>query len=263
MLRQGKGNAVFWDRIEPHITPRLEAAVSNAYAVFADYRLSGTITYCDCPVCMTAETAAELSAKPLKELSAELLAEYTNSAHGYDRETIEPQFKYFLPRYFDLIAHCQPPSHMDLDTCLTRLQGYREHWRAAEIAAVDGFFDAFVEASVHQLYLLEWPVGLRLEYDMGEVLTMIVLAGGDLTRVLAVFDDGPDPEAAVHMASMRMGLETRRGRPYYGNAFLNDYPEVCERIGAWLSRDSVTERIMAAPEQLDTQDYDDILNRGV
>jgi hypothetical protein len=251
---------VFWEDVEPNLTPRLSDAVARAYDVFGKYKLSGTIVHCDCSVCMSADVARQLSSLPLSEINASLLAEYTNSAHGYDTETIEPEFKHFLPRYLDLIANCDPPSHIGLETCLVRLQGYRERWPKAEIEAVDAFFDAFVAASVDQLRLLEWPVGLRLDFDMGEVLGMVVLAGGDLERVLAVFDASPDPQAAVHMASMRLDVGVRRGRSHFENAHYSDFPEAATRIGEWLMREEVADRIVAAHESLDDPDYDDILN---
>lgn len=254
---------MFWEDIEPKLTPRLEAAVETAYAVFGKYRLSGTIVYCDCSVCMSAEVAGKLSALPLKDISSSLLAEYTNSAHGYDTETIEPQFKHFLPRYFELIANCDPPSHLGLETCLTRLHGYRQSWPPKEVEAVDAFFDAFVAASVDQLGLLEWPVGLRLEFDMGEVLGMVVLAGGDLERALAEFEKAPDPQAAVHMASMRGDVRFRKLAPYFDNAHYEQFPEAAERVGAWLMRDAVAERIVAAADKLENPDYDDVLSLGV
>ncbi|MEQ8825429.1 MAG: hypothetical protein RIC14_13750 [Filomicrobium sp.] len=254
---------MFWDRIEPILTPRLQAAVAQSYGVFQKYKLNGTITYCDCPSCMTADTAHQLSTLPLKNISASLLAEYTNSAHGYDRKVIEPEFKYFLPRYFDLIARCEPPSHLDLEACLVRLDGYRDAWPTNETEAVDDFFDAFVEASLQQLGLLKWPVGYRLEFDLGEVLIAIVLAGGDIERVLGTIDAGEDPAAAAHMASMRLQLGWRDGQYIYENAFLEDHPDIARRLGEWLRRDSVDERIIAASDQLDDPRYDDILNYAV
>lgn len=253
---------MFWDHIEPMMSVGLEAAVANAYDVFGRYKLAGTITFCDCPVCMTDGVAEALSTKPLKDISSDLLAQYTNSAHGTDA-TIEREFKHFLPRYFDLIAQCEPPTHLGLETCLMRLGGYREKWPAVEVEAVDEFFDCFAGVSVHQLYLVEWPVGLRLEFDMGEVLAMVVLSGGDLDRVLAVIDERPDPEAAVHMASLRNDIKSRKGVPHYINAHLDTHPEATKRIGAWLMRDAVTERILAAPDALDDSRYDDVIALGL
>lgn len=254
---------MFWEDIEPNITPSLQTAVEQAYAAFSTYRLSGTITYCACPVCMTPEVAAELSTLPLKDISAELLAEYTNSAHDNDSEQVEHQFKHFLPRYLDLIAHCDPPSHLGLETCLVRLNGYRSTWGQAEVDAIDVFFDSFLAASIDQLELLEWPAGFSLAFDMGEVLTMVALAGGDLTRVLNVFENAPDPDAAVHMASLRGEVSMRRDTPYYNNAHLDSHPNAAHEIGIWLRRDIVTERILSAHDTLNDADYDRIFNAGV
>lgn len=256
---------LFWDRIDPYIPDPLEAAVERAYEVFAKYTISGTIVHCDCPVCMTEEVAQQLSTLPLKEISSGLLGEYTNSAHGYDDGDIEREFKHFLPRYLELIAECRPPSSLDLGPCLDRLgqAGYRNRWPAHEVAAVDAFFIEFLKASVYQLGLLEWPAGLRLEYDLGEVLVMIVRAGGDLDAALAAFDASPDPEVAVHMASMRHDVRIEDGRVHYHDAFLKEHPDAADAIGLFLVRDSVDERITAAPALLDDPDFDEVLELGM
>jgi len=256
---------MFWDEIEPIITDRLKVAVDEAYKVFASYPMRAPLIYCDCNVCMTPEQARALVSTPLREIPQGLMSEYTNSAHGYDRELIEPQFKYLLPRYLELIADCKPPGQLDIETCLDRLgsAGYRTSWAASEVEVIDAFFDAFVEANLGNLYLDKWPVGLRLEFDMIDVLVMVVRASGDLERVLGVFDKAPDPEAAVHMASMRAGVEIRDGRQLYRSAFLDDCPAQAARIGEWLMRDSVTERILEAADLLDDPSYDDVLELGL
>ena len=255
---------MFWDKIDPHIPEPLQAAVDRAYTVFARYTVSGIIVHCDCPVCMTAEVAEQLSTLPLQAISSGLLGEYTNSAHGYDTGDIEREFKHFLPRYLDLIAQCRPPSPLDLAPCLDRLgeAGYRTNWPSDEAAAVDAFFLEFLKASVFQLGLLEWPAGMRLEYDLGEVLTMIVRAGGDLDAALAAFDASPDPEAAVHMASMRRDVRIEDGRVTFRDAFLKDYPDAADAIGLFLMRDSVDARIVAAPALLDDPEFDAVLELG-
>jgi hypothetical protein len=256
---------MFWDQIEPVLTDRLDTAVRRAYSAFAKYRLSGSIEYCDCSVCMDKEQARALCTIPLNEIPQALLAEYTNSAHGYDRKVIEPQFKYFLSRYLELIAQCQPPTYDGLECSLSRLgsAGYRTCWPDAEREAVDDFFDAFLEASLDQLLLIEWPVGLRLEFDIGEVLVMIVKAGGDLERALGTFDKGADPEAAVHMASLRSNIKVRNTGVIYHQHHLDDHALAAQRIGAWLMRDSVTDRIRAAIDLLADPNYDDVLAMGL
>ena len=254
---------MFWDRINPHMTPELERAVAHAYTVFASYRLTAPLIYCDCPVCMTAETAEELSTLSLRDISWQLLSEYTNSAHVYDRTHIEPQFKYFLPRYLEVIAQCDPPSSLGLDTSLTRLDGYRDAWPEKEAEAVNVFFDAFVSASVHQLDLLKWPAGYDLAFDMDEVVGMIVFAGGDLERALRAFDQAADPGAAVHMAAMRAHVSWKGFEAHYIKADYDESPEAARVIGEWLMRDQVSERIIDAQAMLDNPNYDRIIETGI
>lgn len=256
---------MFWEHLEPNITDRLQAAVDHAYAVFGKYTLGGVIAHCDCSVCMTRETAAQLSKLPLREISSGLLGEYTNSAHGYDRDIVEPEFKHFLPRYFDLIAHCQPPSPLCIETCLDRLgtAGYRENWPDEECNAIDSFFEAFLQASIEQTALEIWPTGLHLVMDLGEVLTMTVRAGGDLDAALEVFDKAADPAAALHMAAMRSDLGVRDGKAWYHQEHLNDYPNASPAIGQFLTRGSVTQRIGNAIDLLADPDYDNVLDGGL
>lgn len=254
---------MLFEDIEPVITPDLEAAINAAYGTFAIYHLNGNFTYCDCPVCMSNEVARQLSSLPLKDITAALLAEYTNSAHAYDEITVEPEFKHFLPRYLELIALCDPPSHLGLETSLTRLEGYRNRWPDAEIKAIDEFFESFLKASLNQLKLIEWPVGLRLEFDIGDVLVMIVRAGGDLDRALEIFEKTPDIKPALHMAALRENLRLRGGQPYFDHAHLAEYNDAAMKIGAFLNRKEVSEKILNAAEKIDNPDYDDVLEQGL
>ncbi len=256
---------MFWEDIEPNMTDRLQAAVDHAYTVFGKYTLRGIIAHCDCSVCMTRETAMQLTNLPLGEISAGLLGEYTNSAHGYDREIVEPEFKHFLPRYFDLVARCQIPSALCIETCLSRLgeARYRENWPDKEIAAVDAFFLAFVVACIDQIGLVEWPSGPDLELDLGEVLTMIVLAGGNLDAALEAFDTSSDPAAALHMAAMRSDLTVKDGEPWFHQEHLGDHPQAARAIGQFLARSSVIDRIGGAIDLLNDPRYDEVLDVGL
>jgi len=94
------------------MTPDLKAAIDDATRVFARYTITWPLTVCHCDCCMTDETERALIATPLKEIPAELLAEYTNSAHAWDDDTVAREMRYFLPRYMELIAHNDPPDHL-------------------------------------------------------------------------------------------------------------------------------------------------------
>ncbi len=247
------------------VTPRLAAAVEAAYGVFAGYRIEGELIVCDCAVCVSEADARFLAATPVREIPARRLAEYTNSAHGYD-PLVEKQVKHFLPRYLDLVAQRDVPDSLGLDICLRRIggAGWREDWPAVEAAALEEFFDAFTEASLTDISLAHWPVGWRLGWDMVDVLTFTVTAGGDLERVLATWDAAPDPAAALHVAGLRHTLGTGADGPRLGSPYLEtDWPGADRRIAEWALEERWTERIVETAGMLDDPRYEDVLGPAV
>lgn len=230
------------------MTPELAAIVEEAYRVFGRYQLADTLTVCHCNVCMTVDVERELIKTPLRQIPSLTLAEYTNSAHDWDDGPVAREMRYFLPRYFELIAAYDPPDNIGLDICLRRIGrgGWRSKWPAEEEQLIDRFLDAFLVASLARLDLALWPVGWRLDFDFADVLTMIVTADGDLDRALAAWDGAADPAAAIHMAALRSDVLTLNGRPCLDNPFLEDHRTEADKIGAFLMRDDVDQRIEAA-----------------
>ena len=88
----------------------LMAAVETAYKVFAGYRPGHQLATCRCPMCMDDYTEEELLNTPLREIDCRLLSEYTWSANGTNNPKYDPnELRYFLPRYFELIASGECP----------------------------------------------------------------------------------------------------------------------------------------------------------
>ena len=223
------------------MSPELRAAIENAYAVFGAFgNPGGALTVCHCPSCMSEKTKAQLVATPLREIEAPLLAEYTNSAHGWS-----DQIRYFLPRYFELIAAGDPPHHSRTIVYLTRLRDgdWREAWPQAELASVDAFFDAMVRAAIAD-------VGTDAGHDLEDVLLMIADAGGDLERALAVWDAAPDPHAAAAMALLRWRITWRGDVAIMADWIDTSMGAAAQRqgelIAAFLKRPHVDKRIEAA-----------------
>ncbi len=222
--------------------------VEDGYRVFARYTCRGSLVVCHCPCCMTEDVEAELVRTPLRQIPSDLLAEYTNSAHGWDDDLILADMRYLLPRYLDLIAADDVPSRLGLAQCLNQLAHahWREKWPAAEADILDRFFDALISVYIEDLQMAEWPVGWRLVNEVMDVLCLTVLAGGDLHRVLSAWDSAPDPQAVIHMAAARERVERLNGRPRVRSAYLeDDYVAEAEAIGAFLDRLEVDERLDA------------------
>jgi hypothetical protein len=225
----------------------LRQVVEDAYRVFSPYlpHPSTQLTVCYCNCCMTRETEAALRKTPLRSLTTELLSEYTNSAHGWDDDYISREFRYFLPRYMDLMASGEIPCYNGLECTFSRLQGvnWRATWPADEVRVLDGFFDALLLQTLTNVRLVDWPAGWFLETDISDILVLVVLANGDLERVLAVWDAAPDPSGAIHMAASRSNIGWRDGAQRHISAFLDSYPEAAQLIARFLLRPEVDQRL--------------------
>lgn len=231
------------------MTPELQATIEDAYRAFGRYRLDGALVVCNCNCCVSDENEQRLIHTPLREIPYQLLTEYTDSAHGWDDEIVANEMRYFLPRYFELIATSSSRFNMHIDDCLRRLAHarWRDTWPAAESEIIDRFFQGLIVSSVQKLDLVEWPVGWRLKFDLVDVLTLIVTAQGDIGRALTAWDGAEDPEAAIHMAAVRERVSWSGERFSLHSAYLErDYVAEAEAIGAFLMRPDVTERIEAA-----------------
>jgi hypothetical protein len=230
------------------MTPELRATIEDAYRIFGGYTVRRSLSVCHCNSCMSEETEHELLTTPLREIPYKLLAEYTDSAHDWDDGPVAHQMRYFLPRYFELIAINDSPFAMDIDICLRRLAdaSWREKWPKAEENIIDRFFDDIVRSYVAKLSLVQWPVGWRLEFDLTDVLTMIATARGDIDRALAVWDASNDPAAAIQMAAMRQRVLMETARTYLHSVYLEDDPVAADKIGAFLMRPEVDERMERA-----------------
>lgn len=235
------------DRSLP-LTPELAGVVEEAYALFAPYTIGSVLYVCRCNVCMTRDTERALTSTPLREISARLLGEYTNSAHDWVAPEVPREMRHFLPRYMDLMARNDPPDSIGMEICLRRLAPaqWRTTWPRTEGDLIERFFDALVRGAMERLGLILWEREAEPKADMEDILTMIVRAGGDLARALAVWDAGPLVGAAIHMARMRQSLDYKHGRDILRNAHLEEQPDAAAEIAAFLLRPSVQERIEAA-----------------
>jgi hypothetical protein len=232
------------------MTPELERAIANARTAFARYKLGGRITVCSCPSCVGPAQERALVATPRDQISAELLAEYTHSAHGWD-ERVAEDFRYFLPRYFELIAIGQTPAHFGPELGLARLANvaYREQWPQAEADAIDEFFLALFQAQILAPATFVEDASGQSAFDREEaeaVLCGVAQAGGEVTPLLTTWDAIRTRDADLRLA--RMIVSSNGARHELANswwAHLNK-PHVLraqELVFGWLAREAVRERL--------------------
>jgi hypothetical protein len=236
------------------MTPELETAVANAKQVFARYALNGRIIVCNCPCCVAPEVERELIRTPLHELSPVLLAEYTNSAHVWG-DKVADDLRYFLPRYFELIAGDDVPCQLDFEMCLRRLSNAAWHdaWPAAEAKAIDDFFVAMLRSRLGKpLGKSDLPAGYQL-FTSGEdaeaVLCLAANAGGDMQQLLEAWDEDTSRPANVRLARMIVSAD-RRARQLSNSWWIGDHRPHAERameqVIVWILRTETWERLEAA-----------------
>ena len=251
------------------MTPELAAAVEHAYRVFARYTLGDDLIVCRCNVCVDSpETERVLVSTPLRELAAEWLAEYTNSAHGYDEGRIADELRHFLPRYFDLIALGASPCHIGLAYALTRLgeADYRTHWPAAEAAAIDAFFAALFSDRVRRDAIAPeaWVIGPALVEPVEEILELIAAAGGDVARLLRSWDETEDPAGALQAAQLAEEWEEAlTGQRPASEVWGSRAQESWALVAGWLRRSQTAARVERALQSAADESQRAILARGL
>ncbi len=230
------------------MTPELAAAVENAYCEFTRDRLRGAIAVCNCNVCVSAQDERALCTVPLRQMPSALLAEYTHSAYGWD-DRVADELRYFLPRYFELIAQGDPPTNIDIEVCLVRLHdaAYRTKWPASETAAIDTFLAALLRARLSEAPGID-PAGFpRSDGDaVEEVLCMAAHADGDITVLLDIWDADRGRAATLHMANIVGKADWRRQQLESSFWTMSERPHVDSamwEVLAWLPRPESRERL--------------------
>jgi len=118
----------------------LNAAVAAAYLAFAGYRPGDQFAVCRCPLCLPQLYEERLLSTPLREIEREWLCEYTGAADVDESSpALDDEVRYFLSRYFELIAAGDYPHYQDWEPTLRRLgkRNFRHRWPAAEVAVID------------------------------------------------------------------------------------------------------------------------------
>ena len=230
------------------VTPELHDAVERAYRVFPAQRLVPPIGVCKCSCCVSDENERLMAATPRRQLALFLIREFTNSAHGQDDHLL----RHFLPRMFELTAEGANVCSLDdtlgfkglgLGTARVPHANYRVNWSPAEIATIDAFYLALfrraLAARPARFLFGDGTRGLD-EVDIGWTLETIAVGGGDVARLLAVWDGDASRLASLQLADFVSSLTVNIWA--HGNAsrvfsqFSDHAPEAEHLVADWLKR---------------------------
>ncbi|MGL5012557.1 MAG: hypothetical protein ACRC6I_22035 [Paracoccaceae bacterium] len=215
----------------PHLAPLL-ATVDQIYAR-SPTRVPGTLQVCHCPVCMSAETLADIIATPVRDLTPFHLDEYRNSAHGVP--TDPDDLRAMLPRYLDLIARDEWFDHLGVGADFLRFgDGRITH---------APLFDPATEALLN-----DWARLLILHTGMAEVtdndtdysityLTEVLLVGGWPPPVVTpALDDlfATDPRTLITFLRP-LGLDSMNHGHFQFWALPRYRPEAIPPFRIWLN----------------------------
>lgn len=241
------------------MTPELSAAIENAYRVFGRYSLGGSIVVCNCTCCVHPDSEQLLIKTPLREISCALLAEYTNSAHGFDDQKIQNDFRYLLPRYFELIAQGELPTSSYEEVLLRRLGDacYTAAWPADEAAAVNRYFGCLFDDQVNTpIRLCDCHNRINTHgVDIEQTLLIIANGGADLRPLLAAWEQLTSRTATLHIATVASEIEVLVPKTFEDWDFRTEtgYRALFDWVTTWENRQRVEDACLAETDPLAAQ----------
>ena len=224
----------------------LTEVIDRTYDIFSPYKLSGSLDVCTA-CCVTLEEAQALVNTPLKEVSGRLLGQFNDSAQSKTSPDFD-QLNYFLPRYFELLANRQAPSH-SLPLALHRLTPFSaERWTKEERQCIDDFAMALFLAHLNA------PTETLWMWNTTPILLMFWKANINIQPLLRLWEDNPTPTAVldfVHLAVSEIDWTCQPPR------FIHSFAEahMSEPIVAWIRSDAVRNKLGPALESCILRDF--------
>jgi hypothetical protein len=219
-------------------TTMLQSLLTKAYQLFAHYPASEPLDICTA-CCMEPQEAQRLAKMPVSEIPMDLLRIYTNGAKT-DR-TPPAELKHFLPRYLELIAQFNIPSH-SVEIVLQRLERLSpSEWTPAERQLLNDFADAFWKKCLSQYPL---PNGDTID----GFLIMFYKGGFELTPLLQLWQQTHGDTALLHYRDLALlGFQHHKSSPGLQNSFADAW--VSQQLYDWAFGTAANTHFSVAIEQ--------------
>lgn len=204
----------------------MQEVIEKAYQIFKHYKLKEELDVCT-HCCVTITELNQLTNTPLKELSFNLIDTH-NSAATSSKPPVE-EFKYFLPRYLELIANYKFPSH-STELSLKRFESYeKEEFNSQEWQIIEEFCIKFFKQ-----ILSNYPIPENDYID--SILIMIFTAKIDITKVLKIWEIDESENGNKHFTDfVNYGLSKRKNK--LNNVFSSKKLDLI--IEEWLSNNEL------------------------
>ncbi|HRG24239.1 MAG TPA: hypothetical protein PLL23_07605 [Chitinophagaceae bacterium] len=217
----------------------LQETIDRSYKVFAKYKPERPLDVCtDC--CMTPDEENTLATLPLKEITAEFLAKYNDSAKP--AKTSIDEVKYFLPRYFDLIGQFRFPSH-SAELSFSRLAPFdKSEWTVQEQDLLKQFSIDFFN---HCLKVYPIPA---FNERIDCMLIMFWNSGFDISNLLTCWQNVTGKESVFHFRDLYLHGFTQNNPSKLSNSF--GEIELADLLRKWLQQEDVKKAFVEAIEKL-------------
>jgi hypothetical protein len=229
----------------------LQETIEQAYRIFKYYPAIRPLDVCtDC--CMDPADEERLAIMAVRHIPHSLLMEYNDEAKP--AKTRIEEVKHFLPRYFELIADFQFPSH-STELSFSRLAPFdKQEWTADELQLLRDFSIAFFKKC-----LSVYPIAFMERIDA--ILVMFWNAGFDIDPLLAIWEKNDSVNAVLHFKDLYFHGFVQHNRTKMYSPFGTD--EQATKLIEWLEGKNVQaffagsiEQILLGENQLET----DVLN---
>ncbi len=217
----------------------MQETIDRSYKVFAKYKPARPLDVCtDC--CMTPEEENTLATLPLKEITAEFLAKYNDSAKP--AKTSIDEVKYFLPRYFDLIGQFRFPSH-SAELSFSRLTPFdKSEWTVQEQELLKQYA---VDLFSHCLSVYPIPA---FNERIDSILIMLWSGSFDISNLLTYWQNDTGKESVLHFRDLYLHGFNQNNPSTLSNAF--GEKELADLLRKWLQQEDVKKTFAEAIEKL-------------
>lgn len=202
--------------------------IERAYRTFSKYYIKSELDVCT-HCCVSTEEVRSLTNTPLRKISLELMYRH-NTAATSSKPPIE-EFKYFLPRYLELVANQEFPSH-SLELSFKRFEHYtREEFESNEINLIQEFGEEYFKQTI-----AAYPCPENEKIDA--ILVMLYKAKIEIPMLLKIWELDKTENGNKHFQDLvNFGIHKRKSK--LDNPFSSE--QLDELILNWIGNKEVYE----------------------